>query len=285
MPRFLREGVITLVALGSTALMVANAARASDGVIEINQAKALAGGVTPGDAPGFPVDLNEPGSYRLTGDLTIDELTIAIRVQANDVTIDLGGFTIQGPNVCTGGPPPTCIYDNTEGVAVDAYDADARNVEVRNGVVRGMGYMGVFLGSRARTENLRAFSNGYIGIYSYGGSVHRNDTTAFNHGDGIFVFEGDSLITGNVSYQNATDGIATTGTSTISNNVTKGNGEDGIEAHAGSTVSDNVSANNLADGLNVTGSGYKGNSLLGNGTNIVGGVSLGPNLCNGTLCP
>jgi hypothetical protein len=44
-------------------LFIASAA-AVDGVIEINQAKALAGGVTPGDTAGFPVALSAPGSYR-----------------------------------------------------------------------------------------------------------------------------------------------------------------------------------------------------------------------------
>src|SRR5438046_162421 len=45
----------------------AGASYASDGVVEINQARALAGGVTRGDAPGFPVTISQPGSYRLTG--------------------------------------------------------------------------------------------------------------------------------------------------------------------------------------------------------------------------
>ena len=40
---------------------------AADGVIEINQARAKAGGVTPGDTPLFPVTISQPGSYRLTG--------------------------------------------------------------------------------------------------------------------------------------------------------------------------------------------------------------------------
>jgi hypothetical protein len=36
-----------------------------DGVILIDQNKALAGNVTPGDTPGFPVIISQPGSYRL----------------------------------------------------------------------------------------------------------------------------------------------------------------------------------------------------------------------------
>ena len=42
---------------------------AADGVVGIDQNSALAGSVTPGDAPGFPVTISQSGSYRLTGNL------------------------------------------------------------------------------------------------------------------------------------------------------------------------------------------------------------------------
>jgi hypothetical protein len=40
----------------------------------IDQNRALAGNVTPGDNPGFPVTLSLPGSYRLSGNLTAPAL-------------------------------------------------------------------------------------------------------------------------------------------------------------------------------------------------------------------
>jgi hypothetical protein len=49
----------------------ATAALGVDGVIEINQAAVRAGGITPGDTPGFPAWLNLEGSYRLTGNLDV----------------------------------------------------------------------------------------------------------------------------------------------------------------------------------------------------------------------
>jgi hypothetical protein len=79
------------------------AAAAVDGVIEINQAAALAGGVTPGDAPGFPVSLNAPGSYRLTAGLVVpDGATTGIRIDSSEVAIDLNGFSITCADPCTG---------------------------------------------------------------------------------------------------------------------------------------------------------------------------------------
>jgi hypothetical protein len=78
---------------------------AVDGVVLIDQNRALAGNVTPGDAPGFPVTISQPGSYRLSGNLTVpDSNTTAIQITADFVTLDLNGFSIIGPNVCTVNP-------------------------------------------------------------------------------------------------------------------------------------------------------------------------------------
>ena len=42
-----------------------------DGRIELDPAAAEAGGVTLGDARGYPVTLDRPGSQQLTGDLVV----------------------------------------------------------------------------------------------------------------------------------------------------------------------------------------------------------------------
>ena len=55
---------LTVVALPTCAV---------DGVVLINQAAALAGNVTPGDTPGFPVVISVSGSYRLSGNLTVPD--------------------------------------------------------------------------------------------------------------------------------------------------------------------------------------------------------------------
>src|SRR5512134_401574 len=113
------------------ALACAGAAFASDGVIEINQAAALAGGITPGDAPGFPVTLSLQGSYRLTGNLDSPIDTIAIQITSNVVTLDLGGFAVRSTNACTGYPVSSCTVENAaHGIASGAY-----LVTVRNGTV------------------------------------------------------------------------------------------------------------------------------------------------------
>ena len=86
-----RAMLVYLVAVG-----VAVPALAVDGVIEINQAKALAGSVTAGDNPGLPVFINESGSYRLTSDLVPPPGIGAINIMSPNVTLDLNGFSILG---------------------------------------------------------------------------------------------------------------------------------------------------------------------------------------------
>lgn len=84
--------------LAASVVLLTTPALAVDGEILINQAKANAGGVTPGDAAGFPVTLSRPGRYKLSGNLAVPEAFSGISVTANDVTLDLNGFTIKGDN-------------------------------------------------------------------------------------------------------------------------------------------------------------------------------------------
>src|SRR5215471_14991683 len=87
-----------LFILISAVPILASAAAAQ---VHISQTAALAGGITPGDAPGFPVTITSPGNYVLDSDLAVaDADTTAIDVSADNVTIDLNGFTIRGITVC-----------------------------------------------------------------------------------------------------------------------------------------------------------------------------------------
>src|SRR5580693_1218836 len=99
---------ILLTSIGLAAA-IPNVTLAVDGVVLINQANALAGNVTPGDAPGFPVTISVAGSYRLSSNLTVpDANTDAIDITVSHVTIDLNGFSIIGQVVCSGFPVTSC---------------------------------------------------------------------------------------------------------------------------------------------------------------------------------
>src|SRR5579871_6824042 len=110
-------------------------ASAVDGVVLINQSTVMAAG-------GFPYKITQPGSYRLSGNLQVTALnTDAIDIQANNVTLDLNGFSISGPVTCTGGGASLGCGPSSLGKGISS---TGTNIIVRNGSVVGF-FSGVAL--------------------------------------------------------------------------------------------------------------------------------------------
>ena len=128
-------------ALAAVTLAVPGTAPATDGRREINQAVVVAAG-------GFPYVISTRGSYVLTGDLTPPADVIGIRVDADDVAIDLNGFAIRGnlscvPGSCTGSGP-------SRGIGVPAAPTtNGRRCTVRNGSITGINGTAIELRDRA----------------------------------------------------------------------------------------------------------------------------------------
>lgn len=282
---------------------------AVDGVIEINQPRALVGGVTPGDAAGFPVTISEVGSYRLTGNLSVGS-TDAIEITTDNVTLDLNGFSIIGPGCGSG-----------TGVL-----ASSGNVVVVNGTVRGMGNHGISAGQNSHVEKVHAISNGGVGISvginsiassnvaiaNFNGITGGNNGTISNnvasknstHG----IFAGScNTVSGNVARENGKNGISA-GLSVITGNTASLNGENGILAGNGSIVTRNTAFLNGHNGISASSSMVLGNTAVKNtqfglmaidytgyadnnfycnvGGEVSGGIEIGTNLCGGdTTCP
>jgi hypothetical protein len=267
---------------------------AKGGPILIDQKKALQGGVTPGDDPGFPVTITQSGFYQLTGSLDVRVApdppnTRAIQVNAEAVTIDLNGFSIIGPVLCSGTPVSSCS-DTGSGEGILSF---ARNTTVRNGTVRGMGFFGVSLNSsHSSVERVEAIGNGGRGIsLADFGRVIGCKADA-NGENGIHV-QGGGLVTGSTSGQNNQVGInATGGGGSVVGNTVIGNGHHGIFTGAQALVRSNTVRGNAGFGLQLNpGAGYGDNVIDGNnGGNAnpqVGiGVQMGTNVCGGdTTCP
>ena len=243
---------------------------AVDGVTLIDQNKALAGNVTPGDAPGFPVTLSQPGSYRLAGTLTVpDAATTAIAITSSFVTLDLNGFSIIGPGNCDSGRD--CPRGEGSGVIARLGFNPLVNIAIRNGSIKGMGSHGIDVdGNAVAVEQIVARGNGGAGIQigraRFGADSRANsvrNSAALNNGlSGIQLDEG-----------------------LISFNVVADNGNSGIFLNRGS-VSNNVVTANRNKGLDLGGTaGYHGNALIGNGVGAQGGVNQGQNLCDSAACP
>ncbi|HEV8628943.1 MAG TPA: right-handed parallel beta-helix repeat-containing protein [Thermoanaerobaculia bacterium] len=289
----------------ATALLGIAPAVAADGVVEIDAA-CVGVGCFPGDSPGFPVEITNPGSYKLTSNLDarVAGDVDAIRIAAVAVTLDLAGFQLISSSVCSGGTTNTCSpVNNGAGVRIVSQGA-----VVRNGSITGFGHGIVSSADFTRLQDLTVWSNSVEGIFAaqagnqivgvsaYGNGSHgievgaagmvRRSTAYGNGGRGIFAF-GDNLLIDNSIYGNRMDGITGGGFSIYARNVIAGNHEHGLHDTAGgSLVFGNAVSSNAIWGLlfDVNTSAYSENVLSGNGATIFGGGSLLQNACNGAAC-
>lgn len=174
----------------------------------IDQTKALAGNVSAGDAPGFPVTLAQPGHYKLTGHLSAPAQTTAIVISADNVTLDLNGYTVSGPGSCTQDSATrlvTCTQgiDNTKpGIAVQGARA-----AVRNGVVMGFSGAGLVAGEMGRYDNLVLAQNGQQGFTTVGvGNRIAHSTFDTNRGHGVYMTRGQ--VSASLAIYNGAVGMA-----------------------------------------------------------------------------
>jgi hypothetical protein len=270
----------------ATTLAWATLAGAVDGTIEINQAKVLAGS-------GFPYVISSPGSYRLTGNLTVSGMHDGIDVNASGVTVDLNGFSISGPG--TGA--------NTDGINVGVA---ASAVTVKNGMVTSVTY-GAFLGVGVRAAGIHA-SGDNIGIAAGTNSTIENCVAISNVSDRIECLGGGNCaISGNSANSNLSAGINCAAGCAISHNTANSNGGYGILCNAagcvisGNTMDGDNSAllvngaslviQNTMENNNVFGfagtstDGYGENVMNWNGGgNVSGGKSMGNDVRSGVLC-
>jgi hypothetical protein len=212
----------------------------------INQVAVTLGGVTPGDAPGFPVTISRPGSYELSSNLLLPNLpgTKGIVVTAEGVEINLNGFAIIGPRTC----PNENEYLGCLPAAEDptyVLIVGGRNVTVKNGTVRGSLGHAILLGAHARLENLNILWNSLFGVsVCQEGATLTNSVLAQNM-QGAFLGE-DCIVTGNRFRVNPFAGLQMTGPNC----------------------------------------GFAGNVLDCTGANcVMGGVQTGVNVCGGSPCP
>ncbi|MPZ55047.1 MAG: hypothetical protein GEU91_00865 [Rhizobiales bacterium] len=213
-------------------LLLATPALAVDGEILLDQARVNAGGITPGDTPGFPATLSRPGRYKLTGNLKAPAEKDGIEVAQHDVTIDLNGFTISGA-------PSTTVVAGVLALPVGG-GVMAQRLRVRNGTISGFaagddGY-GIAAGWFAVIENMRIIGNSigvsaaysrvsdstiagnhFAGVGCFGCLLEQN-LISLNFGYGAIVGEGDSVL-GNLIVSNLYEGLFCSGTCGYGNNL------------------------------------------------------------------
>jgi hypothetical protein len=234
MNRLSRRYFITTILLLSV-IFGAAPLHAADGQLEINQACAVNTGCFPGDAPGFPVTITTPGSYRLTGNLDLsafDPNLSGIQVNAPAVTVDLGGFHIAGATTCSGsGASISCFPSFTGGGSAGVLFQFASGGVVQNGIVRNMKNLGIFGRSPGlHVQNITAIHNGGWGIRAGRGALVENSVAIENFTEGIKLSVG-SAVHGVTATGNGTDGFELDG-ATVSQSTATANGRHGFSLRA-----------------------------------------------------
>jgi hypothetical protein len=210
------------LALGTVTILCPLAAQAVDGVNEISQTSILAAG-------GFPYTIPAPGSYVLTSDLAPPLGVGALSAGADNIEINLNGFTIVSPG---GG-----------GTGIDS--AGFSGLTVRRGVVQGFGGAGIVPGTNSKVFEMKVTGNGLGVIGGFQCLVVMSVVTG-NLGDGI---RGDSCkFENNVAQGNSGIGMAGMGTVMIHNRI-GGNTGGGILAFGGDKIQENVIQMNSGFGI------------------------------------
>jgi hypothetical protein len=238
---------------------------AEDGRLEINQTCAANDGCFAGDTPGYPVQITSDGSYVLTSGLNVPVGSGGLDLSVGNVTIDLNGFSIIGPETCNNTPVTDCTGSGFQyGIS-----ASSSGVTVKNGKVKGFTGEGVGLGDRATVIGVRAEQNGSTGIFLGANSLVVQSQAERNGIHGIRVAD-RSVVRDSSTWGNGNHGIDTARYCVISNSTSSENGERGISTLASNTVRGVSVTENAAIGVLL----FNGSSTLTD-SSVTGNVGFG----------
>jgi parallel beta-helix repeat protein len=201
----------------------------------------------------LPFIISESGAYCLTGNLThTDRYTNAIIVDANNVTIDLGGYSLIGPT--------SSFNETCSGIYMDG----RKNVEIRNGTITNFPNIGIIeadsgefsVANGHRIIDVRIMSIGAEGILLRG----------LNH-----IVRGCTVTQTQLELDQGYGAITCGHISIVSDNVVSENGIVGIQTAIGCLVRDNTVAQCSYGIIPLEGSSVIDNtvSFCGDGISII----------------
>ena len=188
---------------------------------------------TPGDADSL-YRITQPGSYYLTGNITGASGKRGIEIASNNVTIDLGGFTLTG------------VSGSLSGISVESVSFD-RTV-VRNGTVIAWPGGGVSVNNSSRLTGLTVYGNGIAGLRAGTNAYIESCTAKSNAGGGIEVSD-DSIVRSCITSNNGNIGIFATSSCRVEQSVSSFNGDFGISIGNMSVASGCTADDNAGDGI------------------------------------
>ncbi len=238
----------------------------------------------------IPLVITASGSYYLKENLIPAALgdPFIIEVRADNVTIDLRGFTIIGSTEVTTADDGILVNEGTNGLTVhngtitlcqDAgVDAFTLNFDTRDCMYRDLrlvGNLGAGLeaGSNSTVDNCLAARNGAAGFFLSPGSVISRSVSAENGASGITSFlSGQLVIDRCTANNNAADGIALGGSCRVVACEASANGGAGIRITSGAVVEGCSVTANDAEGIVIGGGIVRGCMASGNSSH---GISVG----------
>jgi len=185
--------------------------------------------------------ISQSGSYYLTDNIsTIETDKHGIEVTANDVTIDLNGYSLIGPG-------------KTVGSTGRGISSGPERTTVKNGSIVGWRGEGVYLsGYGGQVSNLKVTDCGATGVWVQMGTVVKNCTATSNNGPGIHAYGGNCVISECTAQSNTNIGIKAGENCTVDRCTARNNGGlAGIYADNGTVVEGSSSQWNTADGFRV----------------------------------
>jgi len=189
----------------------------------------IAANTTPGDASDLFV-ISQPGSYYLTTNLVGVSGKNGIEITANNVTLDLNGFALQG------------VSGSVSGIYIPGAQT---NITVHNGNLSGWD-PGVNSSAASSANMVFERLNVSASTTSFGldiaGACVVRDCNCQHNGYGIYC-QGAAVISGCTADNNSFDGILCTSSSSISGCTANNNTDIGIEEYYGPVSGCNVQNN------------------------------------------
>jgi parallel beta-helix repeat protein len=204
--------------------------------------------------------ITQSGSYVLTANLTATAGQNGITVNANDVSIDLNGFTLTGSGTDSGfGIYQGNSYRNltvSNGKAVNwrggsRYGIDATGTgTILSGIQVSANSNGIYTGDGGTVQDCTARSNTPgIGIFTEDGCTVQRCTASGNSSDGGILVGTGSTVQDCASVSNTGRGYTVSSGSTVQNCSAYGNTGEGIYALYGLTIINCAVSYNTGDGI------------------------------------
>ena len=202
--------------------------------------------------------IDQPGSYYLTANITGQVGKNALKIVADNVTLDLNGFTLEGVagsenGVLASGVKGLTIRNGSiVGFGIKGIEAaTSRSAVFDTLIVRDCADKGIAAGFDSILRHCIATGNAGDGIFTNTGALIERCIANFNGGDGFDISVGCSVLDC-VAYGNTGSGYFIILNVSVDRCVARNNGQHGLVSGAGTSVLNSHFRRNGDHGIRVT---------------------------------